>query len=1140
MSKTALNEYNSARERQLTRNDARRIRARVEEAQQNPGAASLRWPFELMQNAHDAGPRNGAEFVEVVFRFREGDLIVSHTGKSFSAQELAALLSGGSSKEFDDLETTGRFGTGFLATHALSTRVDVKGRIETQEGFEQFTIQLDRGGDEDSISENIDKAAESISEAIQSPVSSPAEEPTASFIYRNANSSVVERGLDRLKAALPYLFGTCRKLGKVSIESPDGGAWFVRGETFVDRLDGFTVETTEIEIAGFSDESQVRIVRMGETDADSALLVFLSFMDGNTPRFVAPAENFPRLFLQFPISETGSLPFNVIIDGLFTPKQERDGIAMNDGDRNLIGSALLTLPVLVEYAVDKKWKDITQLVRIAAPERSLGGESAADETTWWKDTVLKIAEKIARKPIVQTPTGRLPAVSENGGNTVSFLVPSISNDAEESIAFERIYGVVSVIKDIHVASIAAARDWEQISREWEDMGVAVDRLGFKEITDWIKERTDTVDAIPVTTDPFGWLADLFLLGAEMNDNGVDKMVNGLLPNQDRKFCDTRKVYLYEDTDVPEEVKDIADVVGMDLKSRLLHDRMAKNLTAPGFGPAKDLVWGLLDKQGKDEGYDESAALEEIIKTLKNALPDDRVFSEDSDLPSLRASACLVQYLWKSDSDQYLRECPLLTSAAKVVRLTGSQQILAPISHWPDSAKPYADLYTERRVLSDRYCEHDTIRGALDSLIAAGLVLAAPLYRAVRPEIEDNNLLNAMSKGPLGANRVAVRDESFGQIAFLSTDLVQRCGQDGDLAKLLLEFVLSVAAREDHSWRDVKKVEGHRPGEVIPLSLHGATWPFELKVRSWVPVQIPDGEGFQAMPANESNLRDMLDPAWLRGNPDAMKLLHQVFGFRQFALILHSLDSEEIEDDLVTLLQRPELLKFAAQNPEALAFASELDSAEVQLDSMRTVLQDFQEDEDLPGHLAERREQRRRVHENQSLGGHVETLVRMSLEESGFTVHRTGRGSDYEISAGVDDVAELAVVLGDRTWLVEVKSTHDQRVRMTDTQARTAVAEDGRYLLCVVPVDAGSTLPELDDVRTAMRFVQNVGTRLQRLCNELGEFEERRNEITSEASEGVQLEISTGAVRVRVDGSVWENDGFPLEELPRRLVDMPDG
>ena len=371
MTKTALNEYSQARQQQLTRNDARRIRARVEEAQQNSTAASLRWPFELMQNAHDAGPRNEAEFVEVVFRSEEGDLAVSHTGKPFSAQELAALLSGGSSKEFDGSETTGRFGTGFLATHALSTKVDVAGRIETQEGFEHFTIQLDRGGDEDSISDNIIQADKSVSEATPIQISSLADEPTASFIYRNADSSVVERGLERLKAVLPYLFGTCRKLGRVSIESPDDDVCFTRGEVTVDRSDGFVVEAIEVGITVSNDESQVRIVRIGEIDGNSALLVLLDFIDKKTPRFVTPAEGFPKLFLQFPISETGSLPFNVIIDGQFKPKQERDGIAMNVDDRNSIDSALLTLPFLVDYAIKNGWNNVHQLVRIAAPERPL-------------------------------------------------------------------------------------------------------------------------------------------------------------------------------------------------------------------------------------------------------------------------------------------------------------------------------------------------------------------------------------------------------------------------------------------------------------------------------------------------------------------------------------------------------------------------------------------------------------------------------------------------------------------------------------------------------------------------------------------------------------------------------------------------
>ena len=141
MSEQARVEFDEARVQQTTKNDARRIRQRVVAALQGPARAGVRWPFELMQNAHDAGPRDGDGRVEIVFALKADRLVVSHTGKPFVAQELAALLSGGSSKEFDSDETTGRFGTGFLVTHALSTQVDVKGVLSTRNGARVFPIR---------------------------------------------------------------------------------------------------------------------------------------------------------------------------------------------------------------------------------------------------------------------------------------------------------------------------------------------------------------------------------------------------------------------------------------------------------------------------------------------------------------------------------------------------------------------------------------------------------------------------------------------------------------------------------------------------------------------------------------------------------------------------------------------------------------------------------------------------------------------------------------------------------------------------------------------------------------------------------------------------------------------------------------
>ena len=251
-------------------------------------------------------------------------------------------------------------------------------------------------------------------------------------------------------------------------------------------------------------------------------------------------------------------------------------------------------------------------------------------------------------------------------------------------------------------------------------------------------------------------------------------------------------------------------------------------------------------------------------------------------------------------------------------------------------------------------------------------------------------------------------------------------------------------------------------------------------------------------------------------------------------MLDSLD-HEIEGDLVELLQDPELVKAATNNPDAVKFASELDATDITLDSVREFIQDTKEDEELVEYLAKRREQRLRIQENQNLGKCVEILVKESLEEAGFSVRRTGIGSDFEIAAELGDVANLKLTLGSQSWLVEVKSTRDQRVRMTDTQARKAVIEGSRFLLCVVPVEPGSSSPEADDVRANMQFVAGIGARVETLCDDLGDFEEMRFDITADESAGVQLEIMPGPARVRVASFVWENDGFPIDELAGRLV-----
>jgi hypothetical protein len=125
MSEKALALYEEACNAQAQRIEARRIRTRVDDARTGATGADSRWPFELLQNVHDAGPRSGKERVNVSFKWHRTTLLFEHDGTPFEVQEVAALLSGGSSKEFESEDTTGRFGTGFMVTHALACRIDI-------------------------------------------------------------------------------------------------------------------------------------------------------------------------------------------------------------------------------------------------------------------------------------------------------------------------------------------------------------------------------------------------------------------------------------------------------------------------------------------------------------------------------------------------------------------------------------------------------------------------------------------------------------------------------------------------------------------------------------------------------------------------------------------------------------------------------------------------------------------------------------------------------------------------------------------------------------------------------------------------------------------------------------------------------
>src|SRR6185369_7845073 len=185
MTQVLRDEYESGEREQQESNQARHIKNNVDKARKDHQVSGQRWPFELLQNAHDPGPREGLGRVDVAFDWKsteEGaEFSFKHNGAPFLPQDLAALLSGGSNKDYHSEKTTGRYGTGFLMTHVLSTRTEVGGLSKTKEGMERFNVVLNRSGDEESILTNIKECKVDLDKAVR--VDDIAHLPSAEFKY---------------------------------------------------------------------------------------------------------------------------------------------------------------------------------------------------------------------------------------------------------------------------------------------------------------------------------------------------------------------------------------------------------------------------------------------------------------------------------------------------------------------------------------------------------------------------------------------------------------------------------------------------------------------------------------------------------------------------------------------------------------------------------------------------------------------------------------------------------------------------------------------------------------------------------------------------------------------------------------------
>ena len=895
---------------------------------------------------------------------------------------------------------------------------------------------------------------------------------------------MVAEGIEALKQSAPYVVAFNHQFRRIEIVSSEGTTSFeVRNrEVLQEGLDRVTVRVTQ---APSHTERDYLLAR----GARASVIVPLEPTEKETT-CLSP-EDTPRLFLGFPLVSTETFSSPAVINSLlFHPTENRDGIylgqAENEANRTneaLIDEAFDLHLRLIEFASERQFADVPALATIPP----LVGQKWLN-SEWACERLSQLVNSIRKTPSIM------------GGDTLRTPEESILPLAGSEDNTETLWDLLNEIRGLRegLPPRTEANGWRRAVESWLEIYPTLfdEVYNGEELVRHIESAIGDDETAGTLEELEGLLQDReaailwldLLCQFLQDDNLVNVLQNSHIVLDQSGHLD-RISELHRDTGIDTELKDIGDVLlGMRIRKSLRDTRLASLASETGSGDYGD---------------------SDVVQAIKTRLEE---ICEEGKLDGgfAQASPRFMAWLTKGRLWSALRGYPAYSTASDgtpaLLRLHQGDlslvEVLAPVSAWPEELQPYAALFPRSHIVAEPFFDHIPGMDDWRALSDHGFTRHGVLVYTDRP------CRHFIPEGALREDREhrTLDDVPMTDLLHLSRvkiGVMARVRDSQELARLFWRFLTEWLIRYDKGALDIQTADCECGSS---HTYYPAMWLVPIIENSWV----PQSQGARDR-ASARSLARLLKGRWaLRNNDDALRLL-KALDISELDLSVHlTADSEEavpvLRETLNTILV----------------------SAGDRLGDVHTIIEVMQADPDLLSHLEERKESIERINENGRIGRLVEDLVREGLEAERFTVKRTGTGSDFEI-----DVMSLELRRKNRTWLVEVKASREQKVRMSERQAEEAVKCGAGFLLCVVPLEHGVE-PQSHDVRAGMRFVQNIGPRMEPLYERLGRFNEQHNAATTTDDPDIQLEIGSGTPRIGIGNTVWE-DGTHLDDLSDQLT-----
>lgn len=1092
----------ATRDRVLTENTAQSVRNYLRNLASSRDVMLPRWIWELLQNARDASLDSGQPLVADVER-TASEVIFRHNGRRFTDDEVAHLIYHGSTKA-EDQNTIGQYGSGFLTTHLLSPDIDVSGQCSDGRYFE-FRISR-KVGSVQELSDSMNHVWECYKQSLAP--SSGVQTHTTEFRYGILPDAAdaVDNGLAMLERCAPLIMVFNPEFDRIELRMDGRILCFIRkSETVVPAMG-----LSEIVVEKRANENRHDLRYAVARNETTSVAVPVTLAGGGR-RGINPIAHIPRLFLGFPLVGTEDFSFPAIVNDFdFAPNDGRSGVYLglsdnSDNHRNqsAIERACELLAGLLEHAANQGWENTHLLANVPAVR-----EREWLNRAWLRDTLgSQFVDVIRRTPAVITGEGDAKSPREANlpyARTADGVV------ALWDLLNEWRGGIGVLPKRSEVVG------WWNVVESWANVRNTEGKLPDEAIDG--RKLAQRIEESTRHNGDFGTLEDLqtFLT----NDVKVTEWLNRLyiflfedehsqvvrdsyiIPDQDGLL--DKLPNLFRDRLISAELKDVANLLDRNVRRELRDVYLAS----------------LVDETGKGD-----LTSDQLVQELLPRLRQRAESNPDEDFK--KASVRLFVWILGREDWGSLEGFPVFSEEAsaghpRIIQLThsgdGDVRPLAPVSAWDENLQPYAELFPARYTLAQDFYEAVPDRDVwrlLDEREFLRNHLLVTKSRTCDEFLPGDNLIDDVHH----ASSEYVNVTSVAFLVREDVGIMDRVRQSQPLASLFWRFLTEWLVHHDS--------DGLMPHEAAcgcgenHFYLPGE-WLGPVKNRQWVPL----GARRSSRATAESLAILLRDGGSEIGrvieNPQVVQLLDAA-GVARVDL-MRGLVAATDEDRSAMDRELIHLMTATGGN----------------VDPIRDFAQDLENDPDLLGHLADRRKQRQLGRQNQDLGRCVEQLVKESLECEGFYVKREPIGSDFAIEYdSVEDGQEMGIEVEreGRRWLVEVKATRNENdgVRMTAKQAYKAACKADAFLLCVVPVEQGDSLPEFDAVKSSMRFVQNIAPYVRPLCENLDRLNTLRDGIRNVVSSGFQLVVDDGTARVSVARSVWEDEGFPLEHLRDRLA-----